>query len=148
MDGIDRKLLNLIQRNFPLTPEPFARIGQQMGLAEEEVIQRIRRLKTLNVIHRIGASMNSRRLGMVGSLCAARVPENRVKHFVGVVNSHPGVTHNYRRNHTYNVWFTLTAESLEEIEEFLEEVRERTGVKEIVNLPSLRTFKIKVQFDF
>ncbi len=148
MDSVDRKLLNLIQRNFPLTPEPFAQIGQLMGLAEEEVIQRIRKLKTLNIIHRIGASMNSRRIGMVGSLCAARVPENRVRHFVDMVNSHPGVTHNYRRHHPYNIWFTLTAESQKEIEDFLEVVREKTGVKEIVNLPSLRIFKIQVQFDF
>jgi DNA-binding Lrp family transcriptional regulator len=148
MDNVDRKLLNLIQRNFPLTPEPFSQIGREMGLTEEEVIQRIKRLKKRNIIHRIGASINSRSMGMVGSLCAARVPENQVEHFVEVVNSHPGVTHNYRRHHPYNVWFTLTAQSQKEIDEFLEEVREKTGVKDIVNLPSLRTFKIQVQFNF
>jgi hypothetical protein len=64
------------------------------------------------------------------------------------VNSHPGVTHNYRRTHSYNVWFTLTADSQEEIEEFLEEVRKKTGVTDIINLPSLRIFKIQVHFDF
>jgi DNA-binding Lrp family transcriptional regulator len=148
MDTVDRKLLNLIQRSFPLTPEPFKQIGQEIGLNEEEVIRRIIGLKTRNIIHRIGASMNSRSIGMVGSLCAARVPENQVKHFVEVVNSNPGVTHNYRRRYPYNVWFTLTAESQQEIDEFLEAVREQTGVKDIVNLPSLRTFKIQVQFNF
>jgi len=148
MDGIDRKLLNYIQRNFPLTPEPYKEIGREMGLAEEEVVRRIKGLKERNIIHRIGASMNSRSIGMVGSLCAARVPEGQVKHFVEVVNSNPGVTHNYRRRHPYNVWFTLTAESQQEINEILEQVRKKTGVKDIVNLPSLRIFKIQVQFNF
>jgi DNA-binding Lrp family transcriptional regulator len=75
------------------------------------------------------------------------VPEEKIKVFVGLVNGYKGVTHNYLRGHDYNVWFTLIAPSTKDIEDVLNEISEKTGVKEILNLPTIRTFKIKVDFE-
>jgi len=148
MDATDRDLLNLIQRGFPLTSRPYEALGQRLGLAEAEVLERVARLKDAGIIRRIGASFDSGRLGFVSTLCAAQVPEDKLEAFVAQVNRHPGVTHNYLREHVYNVWFTLTAESGEAIAAALEEIARATGVGTILNLPAAQTFKIQVDFHF
>jgi len=148
MDDVDRRILSRIQKNFPLVERPFKTLADELGLTEKEMMDRIRRLKGDGIIYRLGASLDSRKIGLVSSLCAARVPEERIEDFVREVNRHPGVTHNYRRNHEYNVWFTMTARNYEEIESFLQRVSERTGVRDILNLPSLKIFKINVEFSF
>lgn len=146
MDDIDRAILNRIQSDFPLTPRPYDDIGKRLGLSEGEVLERVRRLKERGVIRRIGGNFNSRRLNFASTLCAARVPEDKLEAFVRVVNRYPGVTHNYLRNHTYNVWFTFIAPTMDSVEAALKEISETTGVTEVLNLPAVRTFKIKVDF--
>jgi len=101
----------------------------------------------MGIIRRIGGNVNPEKLGFTSTLCAAQVPEDKIDKFVEVVNSYPGVTHNYRRNHDYNIWFTFIAESKEKIEKYLHEISLKTGVTEIHNLPALRRFKIKAQFE-
>ena len=147
MDGIDRRILDIIQTDFPLSSRPFRAIGERIGIKEEEVLERIRSLKERGVIRRIGATFEPRKLGYTSTLCAAKVPEEKIEGFVAVVNSYPGVTHNYERDHEYNIWFTLIGRSKEEIERNIAEIEERTGVKGIKNLPTLRRFKINVSFD-
>jgi DNA-binding Lrp family transcriptional regulator len=98
------------------------------------------------VLRRIGATFNSRALGFVSTLCAARVPAERLASFTAVVNASPFVTHNYRRDHEYNVWFTVIAPSAVARENFLREVKEQTGVTDILDLPAVRTFKIDARF--
>jgi DNA-binding Lrp family transcriptional regulator len=147
MDDIDRKILNLIQREFPICAEPFKVIGGKLGLGEEEVLERIRRLKTDEVIRRIGAVFDPKKLGFVSTLCAARVPEDRIRDFVDAVNSYTGVTHNYRRNHDYNIWFTFIAEGPEALERALGEIKAKTGVSDIISMPAKRTFKINATFE-
>jgi len=147
MDDIDRKILNLIQREFPICAEPFRAIGGKLGLGEEEVLERIRRLKADGVIRRIGAVFDPKKLGFVSTLCAARVPEERIRDFVDVVNNYTGVTHNYRRNHDYNIWFTFIADGPEALERALEEIKAKTGVSDIISMPAKRTFKINATFE-
>ncbi len=146
MDGIDRRILDLIQKDFPISQRPFRAIGEQLGIGEEEVLERIRSLKERGVIRRIGATFEPKRLGYTSTLCAAKVPPEKVEEFVAVVNAYPGVTHNYERDHEYNIWFTFIGRSSEEIEERIAEIEERTGVRGIKNLPTLRRFKIDVTF--
>lgn len=145
MDAIDKKILDLIQTDFPIDPRPYARIGERFGLTEAEALARVRALKGQGIIRRIGANFQSRRLGWTSTLCAARVPEDKLESFTAEVNRHPGVTHNYLRQHMYNVWFTLIAPSVEKVRETLAEITAATGI-EILNLPAVRTFKIKVDF--
>lgn len=146
MDKIDKSIINTIQTDFPITERPFREIGRQFDISEEEIIERIDKLKKQGVIRRIGGNFNTKKLNFTSTLCAARVAENNLDRFVEVVNSYPGVTHNYLRNHEYNVWFTFIAPSMEEIDRSLEEIAERTGIKDIINLPAVKMYKIRVEF--
>lgn len=148
MDAIDRKILNLIQAAFPLEIEPYRSIGGQVGITEEEAFNRVRKLKEKGIIRRIGAVFDPKKLGFVSTLCAARVPEDKLRGFVAQVNIYPGVTHNYRRNHDYNVWFTFIAAGEDELKRSLDEIREKTGISDILDLRAVRTFKINARFDF
>jgi len=147
MDDIDRKLLNEIQSGFPISPRPYLDLGERLGISEEELIERVKALKGKGIIRRIGGSINSRKLGFASTLCAASVPEDRIGMFVEKVNSYRGVTHNYLRDNDYNVWFTFIAPDSGTIEKCLREISDKTGIREILNMPAERMFKIKVDFE-
>lgn len=145
MDAYDKRILDIIQSNFPLDPRPYAVVGEQVGLTEAEVLARVRRLKGEGVIRRMGANFGSRQLGWKSTLCGAEVPVDKLDAFVEEVNRHPGVTHNYLRDHKFNVWFALIAPSSEAVEDILAGITDKTGVP-IMNLPASKLFKIKVDF--
>ena len=147
MDEMDRMILNEIQSHFPIVARPYQMLGEKLGCSEEEALQRVQDLKDREVIRRIGANCNSRKLGYTSTLCAAKVPSRLMARFVEVVNSYMGVTHNYRRDHDYNIWFTLIAPSEEKIERILREIIELTEVGEVISLPAERLFKIQVDFE-
>ena len=146
MDDLDRKIINRIQKDFPIHPRPFLKIAEELELTEETVINRIKRMKNDSIIRRIGGNFTPGKVGYNSTLCAAKVPSNMVDRFTDVVNSYKGVTHNYLREHDYNVWFTFIEESVEKIEENLREISERTGVHDILNLPATDLFKISANF--
>jgi DNA-binding Lrp family transcriptional regulator len=148
LDQKDRLILNEIQRNFPVTHRPFLALGRKLKLREKEVMERVQRLKDVGIIRRIGASFSARAVGFRSTLCAARVQKDKIEQFVAVVNTYPGVTHNYEREGDYNIWFTLIAPSKKKIGQILAEISRKTEVKEILNLPALKTFKIAVDFNF
>ncbi|MDY6881327.1 MAG: AsnC family transcriptional regulator [Desulfatiglans sp.] len=147
MDEVDKAILNVIQSGFPIMPRPYLELGEKVQLSESEFIERVKKLKKEGIIRRIGGNFHSGRLNFTSTLCAAKVPEDKIDVFVKVVNRYPGVTHNYLRNHTYNIWFTFIAETMEIIENALEEISEETGIVDILNLPAVKTFKIKVDFE-
>jgi DNA-binding Lrp family transcriptional regulator len=147
LDDIDRAIINEIQSDFPITQRPYHELGKHFDLKEHEIIERVERLKSEGIIRRIGGNFNSKRLNFTSTLCAAKVSEEKMDRFVQVVNSYPGVTHNYLRNHDYNVWFTFIAPNMSYIDQTLREVSEATGVTEICNLPAIKVFKIKVDFE-
>lgn len=146
MDETDKNILNEIQSDFPISSRPYHDLGTRLNLSESEIIKRIRRLKDVGIIRRIGGNFDSGLLGFTSTLCAAKVPEEKVNHFAEVVNRYPGVTHNYLRNNSFNLWFTFIAQDMARIENVLKEIAEETGVTEILNLPSVRTFKINAEF--
>jgi DNA-binding Lrp family transcriptional regulator len=146
IDDIDRALLNRIQSDFPVTSRPYRTIAGKLGLAEEDVIERVSRLKDAGIIRRIGGNFTPDKLGFVSTLCAAAVPEEKISRFAEVVNRYPGVTHNYRRDNKVNIWFTFIAPSMDEINANLKQIAEETGVTEILNLPATRVFKIRAEF--
>jgi DNA-binding Lrp family transcriptional regulator len=147
LDDMDRKILNEIQSHFPIESRPYQVLAEQLQCSEEEVLRRVQEMKGREVIRRIGANCNSRKLGYTSTLCAAKVPSQLMERFVEVVNSYIGVTHNYRREHEYNIWFTLIAPSEDEIKRILGEISELTGVDEVMSLPAERLFKIQVDFE-
>lgn len=146
LDDIDRRILNRIQSKFPITSRPYEAIAEEIGLTEAEVIERISRMKENDIIRRIGGNFVPEKVGFVSTLCAARVPEDKIDLFAETVNRYRGVTHNYQRDHDFNVWFTFIAESMEEIETNLMQIAEETGIAEILNLPATKVFKIKAEF--
>jgi DNA-binding Lrp family transcriptional regulator len=147
MDDTDKAILNRIQSDFPIASRPFEAIGQELDLSEDQVIERVRRLKDQGIIRRIGANFVPGKVGFVSTLCAAQVPEEKIDHFAQVVNRYPGVTHNYQRDNAFNIWFTFIARSREEIETSLTRISNETGVETILNLPATRVFKIRAQFE-
>jgi DNA-binding Lrp family transcriptional regulator len=147
MDAIDRKILNILQKEFPLEERPFEIVAKRCGIGEDEALDRIQKMKDEGIIRRIGAVFDGPKLGRVSTLCAARVPEERIDAFVEVLNAGKGVTHNYRRDHDYNIWFTVSAPDASQLELFLAEVKEKTGVTDILDMRAVRTFKINASFD-
>ena len=147
MDEIDKKILDILQKEFPLVEQPFRTVAERCGISEDETISRVQKMKEEGIIRRIGAVFDGNKLGRVSTLCAARVPEEKIDSFVKIVNANKNVTHNYRRNNEYNIWFTASAATAEDLEEFLAEVKEKTGVNDILDMRAVRTFKINASFD-
>lgn len=145
MDDTDKRILDMIQTGFPIAPRPYAVIGQAVGLTESEALARVRALRGKGVIRRIGANFQSAKIGFSSTLCAASVPTDKLDAFISAVNAHPGVTHNYLRQHALNVWFTMIGPSRENIAEALAAITAETGIS-ILNLPADRLFKIRVDF--
>lgn len=137
----------MIQANFPLSPEPYRVIGAVLGISEEDVLLRIGNMIDSGIIRRLGGIFDSRKLGYQGTLCAMEVEESIIDKVAAVVNSYPGVTHNYLREHTLNMWFTAMAPSKEKLDEMLDKIKRDTGIKEILVMPAQKLFKIRVNFD-
>jgi DNA-binding Lrp family transcriptional regulator len=146
MDDTDRLILNEIQSRFPIDVRPYQVLAERLGLDEDEIIRRVQTLKDDGIIRRIGGNFNSRTLGYTSTLCAASVPEGKMDAFTSAVNDQPGITHNYTRDHHYNVWFTLIAPSSAGIREILDDITRQTGVTDLISLPAEKIFKIKVDF--
>jgi len=133
MDSVDSRLLNMIQEEFPLSFRPFKDIGDRLGLSEEEVIERIKNLKDRGLIRRMGGIFDPRSLGYKSTLVAVEVRAYNLEEVASFVNAYPEVTHNYQRDHRFNLWFTLIAPAEERIEEIINEVRKLPGVNSLMN---------------
>ena len=146
MDSINNKLLEIIQDGFPISPKPYEELAVSLGVSEDEVIERIGKLQEQGIIRRLGAIFDSRKLGYKSTLCAIKVPKEQITYVAEIINSYPGVTHNYLREHDYNMWFTLIAPSEEHIDKICSEITSRSGIDDLMKLPAKRFFKIKVKF--
>ena len=147
MDRNSKDLLNLIQSNFPLESRPFLKIANELNISENQVIDIIKELKNNGYIKRIGGIFDAKKLGYYSTLCAIKVPKERIAEVAKLINSNNGVTHNYIRNHSYNMWFTVIAPFIEEIKEFLNDIKINTAIEEIIELPAVNLFKINVNFN-
>ena len=142
----NKKILNSIQVDFPIHPRPYKIIAEKLGLSEDELIDRVSQMKEDLLIRRIGGNFSPDRLGYHSTLCAAQVDEDKVELFTQTVNQFPGVTHNYRRDHKFNIWFTFIEQSVNTIETNLKTIAKKTGVTTILNLPATHVFKISANF--
>ncbi|MCB2295739.1 Lrp/AsnC family transcriptional regulator [Clostridium algoriphilum] len=147
MDKTSKDLLNLIQSNFPIESKPYLKIANELDITEKQVIDIIKDLKDKRYIKRIGGIFDLRKLGYYSTLCAIKVPIDRITEVAKLINCNNGVTHNYIRNHLYNMWFTVIAPSVEDIRAFLNEIKIKTGIKDIIELPVVKLFKINVVFN-
>ena len=146
-DELDNRLLNLVQSSFPLVAEPYRAIGAELGLDEGEVLERIRRLKRLNIIRQVSAIFDTRRLGYKTTLVAFRYPPDQLDQAAQRINEHPGVSHNYARDGHFNLWFTLAVPPHEDLDATVERMALETGAEAARLMPTIRFFKIGVNFD-
>lgn len=148
LDDIDKRLLNELQAGLPLVPEPFQSIAEKLGISEETVLEKVQQLKG-ETIRQISAIFDTKTLGYQSSLVAAKIPEERLDQAAQVINQHPGVTHNYKRNHAYNLWFTIAVPPNSQIglEKTVELLGKMAEVETIRLMPTLKLFKIGVQLD-
>src|SRR3954447_18173924 len=149
LDETDKKLLNLLQGAFPIARRPFQHVASLAGITEAETIERTARLLDRRIVREITPIFDTRALGYQSMLVAAKVDPQYPHRAAQVINSHPGVTHNYLRNHDFNLWFTLAVEpgSPLGMQGTLDVLQERTGAESIRQLPTLKLFKIRMDLE-
>ena len=148
MDIIDRKLLNKIQGPFPMVDQPFQQLGEEVGITEQEVLDRLAELKRTNVLRQISAIFDTRRLGFKTTLVAMAYEPEKLHKAALEINKHPGVSHNYAREGSYyNLWFTLAVPPDHDLEATAGYMSQKTGALEQRIMPTKRFFKIGVNFD-
>ncbi len=149
LDELDKKLLNLLQGSFPLEPRPFAHVAGLAEVGEEEVLRRTARLLDERIIREITPIFDTRVLGYSSMLVAAKVDSENPWRAAKIINSHPGVSHNYLRDHDFNLWFTIATEpdSRLGLQGTLETLQRLTGAQSVRQLPTLRLFKIRMDLE-
>ncbi len=147
LDNIDKQILNDIQWTFPLVDRPFLELVKKYNISEDEIIHRIKKLKDIGIIRQISAIFDTRKLGYKSALVAFAVDKNRIDDVANEINKHPGVSHNYERNHEYNVWFTLAVSPDGDMKTDLDKMASLDGVLKYRVLPTLKMYKIGVKLD-
>lgn len=146
MNKLDRLILNRIQTQFPVVAKPYAHLANELGISERELMVQINRFKQNHLIRRLGAVFDSAKLGFVSVLIGLKV-EARKLNQVGVkIAKLSSVTHCYSRNHEFNLWFTVTYQSEEEINHILAILTQVPAIKKVLYLPAIKTFKIRTEF--
>jgi len=147
LDTVDARLLNVLQRDFPLVRRPFSSIAAVLQISEEAVLERTARLKESGVLRQISMIFDSRALGYDSSLVASRVPDIAVARAVEAINAHPGVSHNYRREHDFNLWWTIAVPPGSVLSDHVDALHALSGAEVTRLMPTIRMFKIGVDFD-
>jgi DNA-binding Lrp family transcriptional regulator len=146
-DLLDKQILNLVQSHFPLAERPYQVMAEELGTTEEDLIKRIARQKKANVIRQVSAIFDTRRLGYKTMLVAFRCPKGTLEKAARHINKHPGVSHNYARNGRFNLWFTIAVPGYDDIEQVVNRMAEEVGAETSRMMPTIRFFKIGVNFD-
>lgn len=146
---MENELLFEMQNAFPMIERPFKAVAEKLNQTEEEVLSLVQKLKDDKIIRQTSAIFDTKRLGYKSSLVAFKVDEDKIDQAAEIINAHPGVSHNYLRNHDYNIWFTMAVapDSKLGLEKTIEILKERTGAEDAIILPTLKMFKISVKMD-
>jgi DNA-binding Lrp family transcriptional regulator len=149
LDERDKRLLNLMQGSFPIAPRPFQHVASKAEMTEEQVMARVRELIEHRIIRQVTPIFDTRALGYSSMLVAAKVDPDNPWRAATVINEHPGVSHNYLRNHEFNIWFTIATEpdSPLGLDRTLEVLGEIAGAESIRQLPTLKLFKIRMDLE-
>jgi DNA-binding Lrp family transcriptional regulator len=147
LDDKDKEILNIIQWDFPLVVRPFKEIGARLNISEDEALARIRRIKESGLIRQINAIFDTRALGYKSALVAMSIEQDKLEYVANEINKHEGVSHNYERDHEYNLWFTIAVPPDGNIKTDVERFAKLKGVKKYRILPTLKLYKIGVKLD-
>ena len=146
LDGIDKKLIDLVQTGFPLKPRPYSELGLKLDIDEDDVIQRIEQLKAKGIIRQISPVLDARRLGYRSTLVAMRVAKTELGKTEQLIRQHLGVSHGYERDHHFNVWFTFSIPPTADIETELKRLTNSIGAEAAFSLPAIKVFKLAAYF--
>jgi len=146
MDTTDRQILSIINKGIGITERPWSVIAQNVGISEDEVVQRVAGLRDAGVIRRIGAVIDTKTIGWTSTLCAADVPDHKLDEYSAVVGGYEEVTHNYLREGRPNCWFTVIAPDQDHLLRVMTEIEHRLGIR-LHSFPARKVFKIRVKFD-
>ena len=149
LDDLDKRLLNLMQGSFPIAQKPYQHVAAEAGIDESEVIARVQRLIDERIIRQVTPIFDTRALGYSSMLVAAKVDAENPWRAASVINEHPGVSHNYLRNHEFNIWFTIATEpdSPLGVDGTLEVLAKLAGAESVRQLPTLKLFKIRMDLE-
>ena len=149
LDERDKRLLNLMQGRFPIAPRPYAHVAREAGITERQAIERVQQLIDERIIRQVTPIFDTRALGYSSMLVAAKVDPENPWRAANVINAHPGVSHNYLRNHEFNIWFTIATEpdSPLGLDGTLEVLGREAGAESIRQLPTLKLFKIRMDLE-
>ncbi|MFQ5440728.1 MAG: Lrp/AsnC family transcriptional regulator [Nitrosopumilaceae archaeon] len=147
MDELDKELLNEIQWTFPLVTRPFDVIAKKFDTTSEIVKERLNKLKEEGVLRQLSAIFDTRKLGYTSSLVAMEIEHDQLEHVANQINLHPGVSHNYERDHKFNLWFTLAVPPGSDLKTEIDKFNVLKGIKNVRMLPTLQLFKIGVKLD-
>jgi DNA-binding Lrp family transcriptional regulator len=149
LDDLDKRLLNLMQGRFPIAPRPYDAVAKEAGITEQEAIGRVKRLLDERIIRQVTPIFDTRALGYSSMLVAAKVDPENPWRAANVINEHPGVSHNYLRNHEFNIWFTIATEpdSRLGLDGTLEALAREAGAESVRQLPTLKLFKIRMDLE-
>ncbi len=149
LDDVDRRLLNLMQGSFPIAPRPYAHVASLAGIEPTDAMTRVQRLLDKRIIRQVTPIFDTRALGYSSMLVAAKVDPEHPHRAAQVINAHPGVSHNYLRNHEFNLWFTIATEPDSELglEGTLEVLAREAGAESVRQLPTLKLFKIRMDLE-
>jgi siroheme decarboxylase len=149
LDDLDKRLLNLMQGRFPIAQKPYQHVAAEAGISEQEAIARVRHLLDERIIRQVTPIFDTRALGYSSMLVAAKVDPENPWRAANVINEHPGVSHNYLRNHEFNIWFTIATEpdSKLGLDGTLEVLAKEAGAESVRQLPTLKLFKIRMDLE-
>ncbi|MDP6824513.1 MAG: hypothetical protein QGI95_00085 [Dehalococcoidales bacterium] len=146
LDSIDQKLIGQLQAEFPLTKIPFATLGLSLGIAEEEIIQRIGQLEAHGLIRQIGPVFNVGSLGYRTTLVAMKVVETQLDRAAHFIKKHPGISHGYERDNAFNLWLTLAVPAVVDMEAEIQKLASAVSAATAFSLPAVRVFKLRAHF--
>ena len=147
MDKLDKEILNEIQWTFPLVPKPYSEIAKKFSITDDEMMQRLRTLKQAGIIRQLSAIFDTRRLGYKSALVAMAISPDKLDQIANQINRHPGVSHNYERNHEYNLWFTLAVPPGSDLKTEIDKFSKLQGINKVRMLPTIKLFKIGVKLE-
>jgi DNA-binding Lrp family transcriptional regulator len=146
MDQLDRNIINKLQKGLPVCDRPYAEVAADLNVDEETIIKRLQKLLDEGSLTRFGPMFNTEKMGGAYSLVAMKVPENCFDEVVGIINSFPEVAHNYKRKHTFNLWFVVATDTPKRVDVVLDEIQETTGLC-VYNMPKLKEYCLHTRFD-
>lgn len=145
LSTLERKILNLIQKEIPLVSQPFKLLSKQLELKEEEFLQKIKRLKKKGIIHSFSAHLDHKKIGFKSTLLALKVPLSKLKSKLKRIVNYPEVTHCYLRQGEYNLWVVFIYSEKKKLVQFIKKITKEIGKENILDLPTKRQFKLKTR---